>query len=64
VRGEWGLSSKGKRAKFYFLTDRGEQRLSTDARAWHRFADAVARVLGPEYAERTAPGGLAPERAR
>lgn len=63
VRGEWGLSSKGKRAKFYHLTDRGEQRLSTDARAWHRFADAVARVLGPEYAERAAPGGFAPERA-
>lgn len=59
VQSEWGLSSKGKRAKFYHLTDRGAQRLGTDARAWHRFADAVARILGPEYA-----GGAAAAPAR
>jgi len=57
VRGGWGHSDKGKRAKFYELTDRGLDRLATEARAWHRFAAAVARILGPEY-------GAAPEGAR
>jgi len=47
---EWGHAETGKRAKFYRLTTRGHGRLQAEAAAWHRFAAAVARVLGPEYA--------------
>jgi transcriptional regulator len=49
VASHWGHSDKGKRAKFYALTEAGLRRLGAEARAWHRFADAVARILGPEY---------------
>lgn len=63
VRGEWGRSEKGKRAKFYRLTDLGARRLAAEARAWHRFADAVARVLGPEYPDADPAEGGAPEAA-
>ena len=56
VRGEWGHSEKGKRAKFYELTDAGLIRLTSEVQAWHRFVDAVARVLGPEYGGTVPPG--------
>lgn len=50
VKSDWGHSETGKRAKFYTLTDEGLARLGAEARAWHRFVDAVAGILGPEYA--------------
>jgi PadR family transcriptional regulator, regulatory protein PadR len=46
VDAEWGLSDKGKRAKFYHLTTRGRQRLRTEAESWHRYAQAVSMMLG------------------
>ena len=55
VRAEWGRSEKGKRAKFYRLTDRGAQRLRNEVRAWHRYVDAVGRVLGADFAAEAAP---------
>lgn len=57
VSSDWGHSDKGKRAKFYTLTDAGLARLDTEARAWHRFAAAVSRILGPEYGGVAAPEG-------
>ena len=48
VEAEWGLSEKGKRAKFYCLTRLGEERLGREASAWRRYAAAVAHILGPE----------------
>lgn len=50
---EWGRSAKGKRAKFYRLTDAGARKLASEARAWHRYASAVTRILGPDFG---APG--------
>lgn len=46
VEGEWGISDKRRRAKFYRLTERGERRLARDVQRWVRHANAVAAVLG------------------
>lgn len=53
---EWGRSAKGKRAKFYRLTDAGARKLASEARAWHRYASAVDRILGPEFGAQVAEG--------
>ena len=45
VEAEWGLSDKGKRAKFYRLTTRGRQALRTESASWQRYADGVASML-------------------
>ena len=47
VDSEWGLSDKGKRAKFYRLTRGGRGELTRQMQQWARYADAVARVLQP-----------------
>jgi PadR family transcriptional regulator, regulatory protein PadR len=46
VEAEWGLSDKGKRAKFYRLTPRGRQQLRDEAASWQRYVSAVAMMLG------------------
>jgi transcriptional regulator len=45
VESEWGLSEKGKRARFYKLTPRGRQHLRDESVSWQRYADAVASML-------------------
>ena len=45
VEAEWGLSDKGKRAKFYRLTARGRHQLTREAANWRRYADAVSVML-------------------
>jgi PadR family transcriptional regulator, regulatory protein PadR len=45
VESEWGLSDKGKRAKFYHLTTLGRQQLRADGATWQRYAVAVSRLL-------------------
>jgi PadR family transcriptional regulator, regulatory protein PadR len=45
VEAEWGLSDKGKRAKFYHLTTMGRQQLRSEAASWQRYAGAVAKLL-------------------
>lgn len=45
VEGDWGLSDKGKRAKFYALTTAGRQQLRAETAAWQRYADSVTRML-------------------
>lgn len=46
VEGEWGISDKRRRAKFYRLTERGKTRLERDVQRWIKHANAVAAVLG------------------
>lgn len=46
VEGEWGISEKRRRAKFYRLTEEGKRRLARDVRRWVKHANAVAAVLG------------------
>jgi PadR family transcriptional regulator len=45
VESEWGLSEKGKRARFYKLTPRGRQYLRAESASWRRYAAAVASML-------------------
>jgi len=45
VEAEWGLSDRGKRAKFYRLTDAGRRQLRAETTAWQRYAAAVGKLL-------------------
>ena len=47
VASEWGLSDKGKRAKFYQLTRAGRAQLRAQMREWTDYAEAVSLVLQP-----------------
>ncbi|MEQ9397940.1 MAG: PadR family transcriptional regulator [Longimicrobiales bacterium] len=47
TRAEWGLSEKGKRAKFYHLTAAGAKQLDEEASFWRDYAAAVFKVLEP-----------------
>lgn len=50
VESEWGLSEKGKRAKFYRLTTAGRRALRSESASWEKYAAAVAMVLRTEPA--------------
>lgn len=45
LRSEWGMSPKGRRAKYYVLTAAGRRRLETEKHAWARYVEAVAKVI-------------------
>lgn len=45
VESEWGLSDKGKRARFYKLTPTGRRQLKTETAKWQRYVESVARLL-------------------
>jgi PadR family transcriptional regulator PadR len=51
VEAEWGISEKGKRAKYYRLTPAGRRQLDREADFWRSYAGAVARILGPVHGE-------------
>lgn len=51
VEAEWGISEKGKRAKYYSLTRAGIKQLEREAGFWRRYAEAVFRVLEPRGEE-------------
>lgn len=45
LRSQWGISDRGRRAKFYALTREGRRRLEDEERDWHRYAEAVGKVF-------------------
>ena len=45
VQSSWGISEKGKRAKFYELTPAGRRALRAEQTSWERYVEAVARVM-------------------
>jgi PadR family transcriptional regulator PadR len=47
---EWGYTEKGRRAKYYKLTERGRKQLATEVSRWERYTQAVALILGAEGA--------------
>ena len=51
VEAEWGISEKGKRAKFYRLTAGGKKQLAREEGFWRRYAEAVFKVLEPASEE-------------
>lgn len=48
VEAEWGVSERGRRAKFYRLTTAGRRRLERERRFWKRYTEAMAKVLAPD----------------
>jgi transcriptional regulator len=52
VQAEWGISAKGKRAKFYHLTGAGRRQLAREEGFWRRYAAAVFKVLDPAPEQR------------
>jgi transcriptional regulator len=46
IEGEWRISEKRRRAKFYCLTQAGEAALRSEIENWVRHTDAVSKVLG------------------
>jgi transcriptional regulator len=45
VRSSWGVSSEGRRAKFYTLSAAGRKQFVTEKADWRRFAFAIEQVL-------------------
>jgi PadR family transcriptional regulator PadR len=46
VESEWGLTDTGREAKFYRLTAEGRTELEAGLRTWHRYVQAMGKVLG------------------
>jgi len=45
VESEWGLSDKGKRARFYSLTAAGRRHLKAETATWQQYVASVSRLL-------------------
>ncbi len=45
VKADWGLTEKGRKARFYSLTPEGERQLDVERESWKRLTAGVARVL-------------------
>jgi PadR family transcriptional regulator, regulatory protein PadR len=45
VEAEWGMTEKGRKARFYSLTPEGEQQLALERESWERITKGVARVF-------------------
>jgi transcriptional regulator len=45
ISAEWGVSDRGRRARFYELTALGRKQLRAEVREWQQYARAVAKVL-------------------
>jgi transcriptional regulator len=44
LEGEWGVSPKGRRAKYYRLTKRGAAALERQESKWNSYVAAVAKI--------------------
>ena len=45
IRAEWGISSEGRKAKFYQLSAAGRRALAKETDAWRSYSGAVNLVL-------------------
>lgn len=45
VKAEWGVTEKGRKARFYSLTAEGERQLTLERESWERLTKGVSRVL-------------------
>jgi transcriptional regulator len=48
LRGTWGISEKGRRAKYYEITAVGRRALADSTREWDRYVRAVGKVVTME----------------
>jgi transcriptional regulator len=47
VRGSWGSSDNGRRARYYSLTPAGRRQLGVERRHWDRIILAIDKLLHP-----------------
>lgn len=47
IASEWELSEKGKRAKYYRMTAKGQKQLQAEQTKWEAFSRAMRLVLNP-----------------
>jgi len=47
IAASWELSDKGKRARFYRLTARGQKQLAAEMSKWETFSRAMGLILKP-----------------
>lgn len=45
VKGEWGTSESGRRAKFYSLSRAGQKQIQRETENWERIAATMSRIL-------------------
>ena len=45
VKADWGVTEKGREARFYSLTRKGRQELAREEQSWARLTEGVRRVL-------------------
>lgn len=45
VRGEWGLTGKNRRARYYRMTAAGRAHLRAESERWARYAGVMDRIL-------------------
>lgn len=48
LRASWGISGKGRRAKYYTITAAGRRALAASTREWNRYVEAVGKVVSTE----------------
>jgi PadR family transcriptional regulator PadR len=48
VTAQWKMSPNARRARYYRLTRLGRSQLVEESSKWHRFVEAMTRVLNPE----------------
>ena len=48
IASEWSLSERGRKAKFYRLTERGHEQLEEQVLRWESFVEAITKVLEKE----------------
>ena len=44
ISGEWAVSSKGRRARYYRISGEGRRALAQEKETWRRYTRAVAQV--------------------
>jgi PadR family transcriptional regulator PadR len=47
IAAEWELSEKGKRAKYYRLTTKGQKQVRAEQTKWETFSRAMGLVVNP-----------------
>lgn len=48
LESSWGVSAKGRRARYYTLTAAGRRALEREEDRWQRYVEAVARIAPGE----------------
>jgi PadR family transcriptional regulator, regulatory protein PadR len=45
LKSEWGTTEKGRKARFYSLTPKGEEQLAIERKNWEQLIKGVSRAL-------------------